>query len=127
MLAGANHFRDPAFYVSIMPAYLPWHLQLVYVSGVAELVVGALLLFRRSRRIAAWAAIALMIAVFPANLQMALHPDLYAQFSPVALWLRLPLQGVLILWAYWFTRSEPDAAKPPRPTHEQSDSATGLR
>jgi uncharacterized membrane protein len=104
ILAGANHFRMPAFYVSIMPDYLPWHLVLVYLSGIAEIVVGALLLFEFSRRFAAWSAFALFIAVFPANLQMALHTELYPQFSPVALWLRLPLQAVLLAWAYWLTR-----------------------
>jgi uncharacterized membrane protein len=48
--------------------------------------------------------IALLIAVFPANIHMALHAELFPEFDPVALWLRLPLQGVLIAWAYWFTR-----------------------
>ena len=102
--AGANHFRIPEFYVSIMPAYLPGHLELVYLSGAAEIAIGVLLFFERPQRLAAWGAVALMVAVFPANLQMALHPDLYPQFSPMALWLRLPAQGVLLAWAYWLTR-----------------------
>lgn len=106
--AGANHFRIPDFYVSIMPAYLPWPLVLVYLSGVAEIVVGALLLFESSKRLAAWGAIALFVAVFPANLQMALHSELYPQWSPVALWIRLPLQAVLIAWAYWLARPGPE-------------------
>ena len=106
VLAGANHFRDPAFYLSIMPPYLPWHLELVYLSGAAEIATGAALLVERLRGWAAWAAIALFIAVFPANLQMALHPELYPQFSPVMLWLRLPLQCVLVAWAYWLTRQD---------------------
>lgn len=104
--AGANHFRTPEFYVSIMPAYLPWHLELVYLSGAAEIVIGLLLFFKRWKRLAAWGAAALMVAVFPANLQMALHPDLYPQFSVEALWLRLPLQAVLLAWACWLTRPE---------------------
>ena len=102
--AGANHFRIPEFYVSIMPAYLPWHLALVYASGAAEVAIGVLLFFDRSKRLAAWSAVALMAAVFPANLQMALHTELYPQFSPEALWLRLPLQAVLLAWAFWLTR-----------------------
>ena len=104
LVAGANHFRDPAFYVSIMPSYLPWHLALVYASGAAEMALGAMLLFRPLAKIAAWGAIALFVAVFPANMQMALHPELYPQFSPLSLWLRLPPQGVLLGWAYWLTR-----------------------
>ena len=56
--------------------------------------------------------IALLIAVFPANLHMAIHPDLYPSLPPLGLWLRLPIQGVLIAWAYWYTR--PEAAAPAR-------------
>jgi len=104
VVAGSNHFRDPQFYVSIMPAYLPWHFPLVYLSGAAEIALGVLLCFERTKRLGAWGAVALMFAVFPANLQMALHPELYPQFSVAALWIRLPLQGVLIAWAWWFTR-----------------------
>lgn len=104
ILAGANHFRNTAFYVSIMPTYLPWHVALVYISGIAELGLGVLLLVRRWSKLAAWGLIALLIAVFPANVHMALHPELYPWASATALWLRLPLQGVLIAWAYWYTR-----------------------
>jgi len=102
--AGLNHFISTDFYLRIMPPYLPWHLPLVYASGVAETALGALLLFRRWSRIAAWGLILLLIAVFPANLHMALNADLYSQFSPTLLWLRLPLQGLLIAWAYLYTR-----------------------
>lgn len=105
MLAGINHFLDTDFYVNIMPSYLPLHRELVYLSGVFEIALGALLLFQRTTKLAAWGLIALLIAVFPANVQMALHPELYTQFSPTALWLRLPLQFVLIAFVYWFTRS----------------------
>ncbi len=52
----------------------------------------------------AWGLIALLVAVFPANLHMTLHPELYPSISPVALWIRLPIQGLLIAWAYWYTR-----------------------
>jgi uncharacterized membrane protein len=104
IVAGANHFLDTPFYLSIMPPYLPWHLALVYTSGIAEIVLGGLLLFQRLSRLAAWGLIALLTAIFPANLHMALHPDLYQWASPLGLWLRLPIQGVLIAWAYWYTR-----------------------
>jgi len=104
--AGANHFLNTPFYVSIMPPYLPWHLALVYLSGVAEMGLGALLLFEQWSVLAGWGLIALLIAVFPANIHMALHPDLYTWASPMNLCLRLSLQGVLIAWAYWYTRPD---------------------
>jgi uncharacterized membrane protein len=103
VLAGANHFRVPEFYVRIMPPYLPWPWELVAVSGVCEMVLGALVLVPRYSAPAAWGLIALLVAVFPANCHMALNTDLYPHFSPILLWARLPLQGVLIAWAYWFT------------------------
>ena len=102
--AGVNHFRDPATYVRIMPTYLPWHLALVYVSGVCEILLGGLLLVPRFRRPAAWGLIALLVAVFPANVHMALHPAEFPTIPAAALWARLPLQGVLIAWAYVYTR-----------------------
>ena len=101
--AGANHFRDPAFYMRMMPPYLPWHQELVYLSGACEVVLGGLLFVPRYSRYAAWCLIALLIAVFPANLHMALHPEDFPEFGNVALWGRLPVQGLLIAWAYLFT------------------------
>ena len=104
--AGLNHFRNPGFYVGIMPPYLPWHLELVYISGVAEIVLGVMLLVPRWTVTAAWGLIALLIAVFPANLHMTMHPELYPSISLTALWVRLPIQGLLIAWAYWYTRRQ---------------------
>ena len=101
--AGANHFVMTDFYVGIMPPYLPWPLALVYLSGVAEAGVGILLLFRRWAVWGGWGIIAVCVAVFPANLHMAMHPELFPQFSEIALWVRLPLQAVVMLWAYWYT------------------------
>lgn len=109
MGAGINHFLSTGFYLRMMPPYLPWHTELVYISGVAEVLLGFLLLIRPTSAMAAWGIMALLVAVFPANLQMALHPSTFPEFSAVALWLRLPLQAVLIAWAYWYTR--PDAAR----------------
>jgi len=103
ILAGINHFRQTGFYLRMMPPYVPWHLTMVQISGVAEMGLGLLLLIPAASRTAAWGLIALLIAVFPANLQMALHPETFPEFSPRALWLRLPLQAVLIAWAYWYT------------------------
>jgi uncharacterized membrane protein len=104
VLAGLNHFLRPSIYVAIMPPYLPSHLALVYISGVAEVVFGALLLPRRSAALAAWGLIALLVAVFPANLHMAMHPELYRSLPPLSLWLRLPVQALLIAWAWTYTR-----------------------
>jgi len=104
VLAGANHFVNTAFYLSIMPPVLPAHLFLVYLSGVCEIALGILLMIPKYSRLAAWGLIALMIAVFPANIYMAMNTNLFPQFSPAAIWLRLPLQLVLIAWAFWYTR-----------------------
>lgn len=101
---GANHLRDPKFYESIMPPYLPWHYALVILSGIAEIVLGIGLLIPKLSAYAAWGILLLLIAVFPANVHMVMHQELYPHVPSIALWLRLPLQGVLIAWAYWYTR-----------------------
>jgi len=101
--AGANHFAKPDFYLAMMPAYLPWHAALVWLSGLAEIALGVGVLIPRTRRLAAWGVIGLLIAVFPANLNMALHPDAFPDAPRIALYIRLPMQLVLIAWAYWFT------------------------
>jgi len=111
--AGVMHFANPWFFVQIMPPYLPWHWQIVYVSGVIEIVLGLALIVPATKRLAAWGAIALFIAVFPANLHMAMAnvqfdpPPAMGQPSQTAAWMRLPLQLVLIAWAWWYTRPEP--------------------
>ena len=103
--AGINHFLSFAFYLGIMPPYLPKPAELVYLSGIFEIGLGVLLLFRRTASLAAWGLIALLLAVFPANLHMALNPHLFPTVSPGVLWSRLPFQAVFIAWAFWFTRS----------------------
>jgi uncharacterized membrane protein len=103
-LAGLYHFVNPALYVRMMPPYLPWHLFLVYLSGFFETALGLLLFVPKYTRLAAWGLIALLVAVFPANVQMAINPQQFPEIPPVVLWLRLPLQGVLIAWAYSLTR-----------------------
>ena len=101
--AGTLHFIRPDFYLNIMPPYLPFHLELVYLSGFIELVLGLLLLVPRCSRFAAWGIIALLIAVFPANIYLYQNQDVLPA-PPIIHFLRLPLQGVFILWAYWHTR-----------------------
>jgi uncharacterized membrane protein len=106
VVAGLNHFRDPDFYLQIMPPWVPWHEAMVWLSGVAEVALGIALLVPRTRRWAAWGVVALLIAVFPANLHMALNDvPINGEHLPAwALWLRLPLQLVLIGWALVYTR-----------------------
>ena len=101
--AGIMHFANPAFFLKIVPQYLPLHKELVLVSGVCEVLLGILLLIPQTSRMAAWGIVALLIAVFPANIYLFQNQDLMPA-SPVVHLLRLPLQGVFILWAYWHTR-----------------------
>jgi uncharacterized membrane protein len=106
--AGFNHFRAPEFYLPIMPPYLPWHEELVFLSGVAELMIGVGLLIPRTRVLAAWGAIALLVAVFPANIHMAVADVPVGdppQSAGVLRWVRLPLQFVLMAWGWWHTRT----------------------
>ena len=100
---GVGHFVKTDVYMRIMPPYLPYHRALVLLSGVFEVVLGLLLLVPTTSRPAAWGLIALLVAVFPANLFMYQHPEKFG-LSPTLLLIRLPLQGVLILWAYAYTR-----------------------
>jgi uncharacterized membrane protein len=104
--AGINHFLRTGFYLRMMPPYVPFHLSAVYASGVAEIALGLLLLVPQTTVVAAWGIIALLVAVFPANVQMALHPDTFPEFTPAALWIRLPLQPLMMAWAFWLTRHD---------------------
>ncbi|POG54298.1 DoxX family protein [Haloferax marisrubri] len=115
VLAGVMHFVVPNAYAQVVPPVFPAALALVYVSGVAEILLGVGVVFRRTQRIAAWGLIALLVAVFPANVYMATSdivlegvPAALREPSDAALWLRLPLQGVLVAWAWWYTRLESD-------------------
>jgi len=103
VVAGTMHFVNPAFFLKIMPPYLPLHKELVFISGVFEVLLGILSVVPKSSRMAAWGIVALLIAVFPANLYLYQHQDILPA-SPVVHVLRLPLQGLLILWAFWFTK-----------------------
>lgn len=104
--AGINHFISPDFYLRLMPNYIPVNLHgpAVFWSGVAEVILGALLLIPATSHLAAWGVIALLIAVFPANIHGWLHSQELFGISRSAHFIRLPLQAVLIVWAWWFTR-----------------------
>lgn len=105
---GVLHLAAPRPFEAIMPAYLPAHRPLVYLSGLAEIAGGAGLLIPRWRRLAAWWLVALYAAVFPANLNMAIHEiPLGPVRSPALLWARLPLQLVFMAWAWWCGNDEP--------------------
>lgn len=106
VLLGINHFVSTPFYVAIMPPYLPFPLELVYLSGVAEIVLGAMLAADFKTRYAAWGLIALLIAVFPANIHMALNPQLFPAIPAWLLYLRLPFQFAMVGIAFWLTRSD---------------------
>lgn len=103
VFAGVMHLISPGFFLRIMPPFLPFHRELVYLSGAFEIVLGICLLIPRTTRIAAWGSIALLIAVFPANIYLFQHQEIVPA-SPTVHFLRLPLQGLLILMAYWQTR-----------------------
>jgi len=109
VLAGVLHFVVPELYVQLIPPFFPAPLALVYLSGLAEIAVGIGLLIPRTRRYAAWGTVALLIAIFPANIYMATHGVVIEGMpgggdpSEFVRWGRLPLQGVLILWALWYT------------------------
>jgi uncharacterized membrane protein len=103
IMAGVNHFLQPQMYLQIMPPWLPAHSLLVLLSGIAEVILGISLFFAATRRIGAWGIFILLVAVFPANVQMTI--DYYTTEHPL-LWLaivRLLLQFLLIWWAYQYT------------------------
>ncbi|HVU86402.1 MAG TPA: MauE/DoxX family redox-associated membrane protein [Pirellulales bacterium] len=104
IVAGMNHFINPAFYLKIMPPYLPWHALAVFVSGLAEVFLGVLLMIPRTTKPAAWGLIALLLAVFPANIYVYQHQEIFPDVPPSFHLARLPIQGLLILWAWWYTR-----------------------
>jgi uncharacterized membrane protein len=100
LTAGALHFLRPRMYEAIMPRYLPAHRELVYASGVAELAGGVGVLHPRTRRLAGRWLIATLLAIFPANVEMAVRPERFARLPKPLLWARLPLQGALIAWVW---------------------------
>jgi uncharacterized membrane protein len=111
LLAGIMHFVAPKVYAQIIPPALPRPLDLVYLSGIAEIGLGLGMFSDRTRRYSAWGIIGLLVAVFPANVYMATSdvviegvPEWVSDLSDTARWVRLPLQGVLILWAWWYTK-----------------------
>ncbi|AWA29823.1 DoxX family protein [Flavobacterium magnum] len=107
LLAGLNHFRKPGLYLKIIPAYLPWHKTINYVSGAAEIIIAICLCFPEISAVTAWALIALLIVIFPANIYMYTDEKASLNTPRWLLMLRLPLQVVLVIWAYIYTDGLP--------------------
>lgn len=111
VVAGLAHFVAPGVYAQVVPPIFPRPVLLVYLSGVAEVVLGLGVMHPRTRRVAAWGLILLLVAIFPANLYMATNdvvlegvPAWAETPSDAATWARLPFQLVLIAWAGWYTQ-----------------------
>ncbi|WP_054584669.1 MauE/DoxX family redox-associated membrane protein [Halolamina pelagica] len=117
VVAGVSHFRAPNAFKRVVPRRLPRPTALVYLSGVAEILLGVGVLFERTRRLSAWGIVALLVAVFPANVYTVtddvapeLVPDRLNDVARLAAWVRLPMQAVLIGWAWLYTRPAEDDA-----------------
>ncbi len=115
IVAGVTHFIIPEAFAQIVPPMFPYPLALAYLSGVVEIVLGIGVLFSRTRKLAAWGLVALLIAIFPANVYMALSDVTVTGVlgrtldpSPTVRWGRLPVQVILVGWAWWYTRPMPD-------------------
>ena len=102
--AGVSHFRFTSVYLRIMPPLLPQPRLLVQISGAIEIFLGLLLLVPAWTRMAAWGLVTLLITVFPANVYMTMHPERFPRLPVWLLWVRLPLQGVLIAWAWRYAK-----------------------
>ncbi len=108
--AGTMHFVIPRSYEAMMPPSLPRHREAVIASGLAEIVGAVAVVPAGSRRFARWWLLGLLIAVFPANLHMALNPEQVRgldldRVPRWVLWARLPLQPLAMLWVWRATRS----------------------
>ena len=100
---GIDHFINPEFYLSIMPPKFPFHLEAVYISGFFEVLGGVGVLVSKFRKIAGWGLVALLVAVYPANIYMALNADAFMSISIELLYFRLALQFLFFYWAYIVT------------------------
>jgi uncharacterized membrane protein len=101
---GVDHFVNPEFYLSIMPPAFPLHLEAVYISGFFEVLGGVGVLIPRLRKIAGWGLVALLVAVYPANIYMAITPEAFPEPSVALLYVRLAFQFLFFYWAFSVTR-----------------------
>lgn len=102
VLAGLNHFRDPKFYLWLMPPYIPAHKQMVLWSGVAEVIIGVLVIVPQTRVVGAIGVFALLVAVFPVHIYMLQDREKFKKVPRWGLWLRVPIQFLLMAWALFY-------------------------
>lgn len=105
-IVGVKHFIEPDYFLSIIPPYLPFHIELVYISGFFEILFGLMILFPKYRYYGSIGLILLLIAVFPANIYLAQNKEAQEAIGAsqqIAIW-RLPMQGILIWIAYWIRK-----------------------
>ena len=108
MYVGIRHFIEPEWFIEIMPPFLPYHLELVYISGFFEILFGGMLLFKKTRALACFLIILLLAAVYPANLYLAFNKapqEALGISSFVASWVRLPIQFIFVGLAYWHSKN----------------------
>lgn len=115
VVGGINHFRDPGFYLQMMPDYLPAHGLLVQLSGVTEMLSGVMLLVPRASHWGARFVVAHLVVFLLVHVWMVKHPERFVAIPVAALWLRIVVQFVLIAWAAWFARAPTNSANPPVP------------
>ena len=101
---GINHFTNTEWFMKIMPPYFPYHKELVYLSGVFEIIFGLMILFEKTRFWGSWGLILLLIAVFPANIYLAQTNGAALNTTPTIAWVRLPFQAIFIALAYWHSK-----------------------
>ena len=104
ILIGISHFTSPIWYVQIVPPYLPYKLELVYISGLFEILFGGMLFFKKTRFLAGWGLILLLIAVYPANIYLAQTNGAAMNTTPLIAWGRLPVQFIFVGLAYWHSK-----------------------
>ena len=102
---GTNHIINPNWFVRIIPPILPFKIAIVYISGIFEIILGSLLIIPKTRYIAGWGLIILLLAVYPANIYVALTNGEAMDITPLIAWGRLPFQFVLIGLAYWHSKA----------------------
>ena len=101
VFVGLSHFKNPEIYIKIVPPILPLKLSLIYISGFFEILFGILLPFKKTRFLASWGLIFLLLAVYPANIYLAITNGGAMGTTALIAWGRLPIQFIFILLAYW--------------------------
>ena len=101
---GISHFTKPLLYLQIVPPFLPFKLELVYISGFFEILFGTMIMYKKTRFVAGWGLIMLLVAVYPANLYLAQTNGMAMGTTAVIAWARLPIQFIFIGIAYWHTK-----------------------